>query len=252
MKIKVYKVTKAFFIFKLFTAFLVALGCIVISGAIMLRQMYTGEYIEIMNTINTPLIVIDAGHGGEDVGAIGVNGVYEKDLNLEISFLLGDMLIKEGYQVFYTRTQDKLLYTEEENIKGMRKIYDLKNRATIVNEKKPFLFISIHMNYFSIEKYSGFEVYYRDGDNESQKLAYDVADEVKLSADKDNKRIPKATDELYLLSNTKCPALLIECGFLSNTDECQKLCEKEYQKQLCFSIVCGIIKYESRNEPIME
>ena len=252
MKIKVYKVTKAFFVFKLMTAFLIAFSCIMMSGAIMLGQMYTGEYIEVMNSINAPLIVIDAGHGGEDVGAVGVNGVYEKDLNLEISFLLGDMLMNEGYQVFYTRTQDKLLYAEDENIKGMRKIYDLKNRATIVNEKKPFLFISIHMNYFTIEKYAGFEVYYRDGDIESQKLAYDVADEVKLSADTDNKRTPKATDELYLLSNTTCPALLLECGFLSNTAECQKLCEKEYQKQLCFSIVCGIIKYESRNEPNTE
>ena len=252
MKIKLFRLGKAFAVFDLITAFMIALGCILMSGSIMMTQVNTGEYIEIMNSPSLPLIVIDAGHGGEDVGAIGVNGVYEKDLNLEISFLLGEMLSNEGYQVFYTRTQDKLLYTEEQNIKGMRKIYDLKHRASVVNEKAPYIFISIHMNYFSIEKYSGFEVYYRKGDIESQKLAYDVADEVKLSADTDNKRTPKATDELYLLSNTTCPALLLECGFLSNVAECQKLCEKEYQKQLCFSIVCGIIKYESRKEPILE
>ena len=108
--------------------------------------------------------------------------------------------------------------------------------------------ISIHMNFFSIEKYSGFEAYFRKGDIDSQKLAYAITDEVKLASDTENNRTPKGTEDLYLLKNTTCPAVLLECGFLSNNVECQKLCEKEFQKQLCFSIVCGIIKYESSKE----
>ena len=91
-------------------------------------------------------IVLDAGHGGEDCGAIGVNGVYEKDLNLAIAIKLGDYLKTAGFKVIYTRTEDKLLYTEDENIKGFRKIHDLKNRVNIANRYENALFVSIHMN----------------------------------------------------------------------------------------------------------
>ena len=76
-------------------------------------------------------VIIDAGHGGEDCGAIGINGAYEKDLNLDITFTLGKYLSAAGYEVIYTRTEDRLLYTEQENIKGFRKVYDLKNRLKI-------------------------------------------------------------------------------------------------------------------------
>ncbi len=248
MKIRVFSLKKLNFILNFFTTFVFALMCVFLSFSIMHWTDRFGAYVETMSVSTSPVIVIDAGHGGEDVGAIGTNGVYEKDLNFEIAFLLGEILTEEGFTVFYTRTQDKLLYGEDENIKGMRKIYDLKNRAEIVNEKNPYMLISIHMNYFSIEKYSGFEVYYRTGDTDSQRLAYDVSSEVKLFSELENIRTPKATEELYILKNTSCPALLIECGFLSNKVECEKLCEKEYQKQLCFSIVCGIIKYESRKD----
>ena len=226
----------------------VSVLCVLISFSIMLESYASFEILLTNGEGQLPLIVIDAGHGGEDVGAIGKNGVYEKDLNLEIAFTLGQMLMDEGYCVFYTRTEDKMLYTEDENIKGMRKIYDLKNRALIANEKNPYIFVSIHMNYFTEEKYSGFEVYYRAGDEKSKALAYDISEEVRLGALPENKRIPKATDEMYLLKNTSCTAILLECGFLSNEEECEKLCQKEYQKQLSFSIVCGMIRYESRND----
>ena len=222
--------------------------CVLLSFSVMLESYAAYDFLPTGTEGQMPLIVIDAGHGGEDVGAVGYNGVYEKDLNLELALTVGQMLMDEGYCVFYTRTEDKMLYSDEQNIKGMRKIYDLKNRVSIVNEKKPYIFISIHMNYFIEEKYSGFEVYYRVGDEDSRALAYDVAEEVKLGALPENKRIPKATDEMYLLKNTSCIAILLECGFLSNAEECEKLCQKEYQKQLSFSIVCGMIRYESRND----
>ena len=204
------------------------------------------EYTQAVADATSPIVVIDAGHGGEDVGAVGVSGVFEKDLNLSYSITLGEMLASEGYTVFYTRTEDRLLYTEEENIKGMRKIYDLKNRAIFTNEKSPFFLISIHMNYFSVEKYHGFEVYYASDSAPSKRLAYDISDEVKQSIADAGDRTPKASDDLYLLSNVTCPAVLLECGFLSNIVECNRLCEKEYEKQLCFAIVCGMIKYENR------
>ena len=226
-------------------AFVGCLLALLLAFSITLNMLSGGEYTEVMAEVPSLSVVIDAGHGGEDVGTVGVNGVYEKDLNLSYAFTLGEMLANEGYTVFYTRTEDRLLYTEEENIKGMRKIYDLKNRAKFTNEKSPFLLISIHMNYYSVEKYSGFEIFYNKNNESSRRLAYDISDEVKGSIAEAGERVPKAADDLYILSNVTCPAVLLECGFLSNTAECQRLCEKEYEKQLCFAIVCGMIKYEN-------
>ena len=185
-------------------------------------------------------IIIDAGHGGEDSGAVGVNGVLEKDLNLSISFILGELFANQGYTVIFTRTEDKLLYTPEQNIKGMRKVYDLKNRCIVANENPDAILVSIHMNSFPDEKYSGLQVYYSKSDG-----SYALADSIQRSVANDiqptNNRKIKNGDDLYILKNTSNIGVLIECGFLTNIEECKKLSEKEYQKQLSFSIFCGII-----------
>ena len=188
-------------------------------------------------------VIIDAGHGGEDCGAIGANGVYEKDLNLEVALLLGSMLSQRGYAVVYTRTTDRLLYTEEENIKGIRKISDLKNRCKIGAENPYAIFVSIHMNTYSSPQYSGLQVYYGIKNESSYALGTSIQTAVKAELQENNKRCVKSGNNLYLLENLDNVAVLIECGFISNEAECEKLCEKEYQKQLCFTILCGIIDY---------
>ena len=192
------------------------------------------------------VIIIDAGHGGEDPGAIGVNGVYEKDLNLQISMLLGEMLTEKGYTVLYTRTEDKMLYTPEENIKGMRKISDLKNRCIIANSYDDAIMISIHMNTYGSSRYSGLQVYHKTNDSKSYDLANAVQSSVHDMLQPSNKRTIKEGKDLFILENCKHTAVLIECGFLSNKAESEKLSEKEYQKQLSFSILCGIINYIDR------
>jgi N-acetylmuramoyl-L-alanine amidase len=193
-------------------------------------------------------VIIDAGHGGEDCGAIGNDNTYEKDLNLQISLKLGEYLKNAGYEVIYTRTDDRLLYTEEQNIKGMKKIYDLKNRVDIANSYENSLMISIHMNSFGQENCSGLQVYH-SGSEKSKKLASMIQDVVVKDLQKTNKRTVKAGSDLYILKNTIGTAVLIECGFISNSEECKKLSEKEYQKELCFAIVCGIIEYTRLNNP---
>ncbi len=186
------------------------------------------------------ILILDAGHGGEDCGAIGANGIYEKDLNFEITMELGRQLEDLGYKVVYTRRGDKLLYTEDENIKGLRKIYDLKNRVKIAESYEDAIFISLHMNAFSDARYSGLQVFY--GKNEkSEALARSIQSHVKETLQPQNKRNIRDGAGMYLMENLDCPAVLIECGFLTNAEECEKLCEKEYQKQLCFAILCGII-----------
>ncbi len=204
----------------------------------------SNEYVEAMiEKSEEKIIIIDAGHGGEDCGAIGVTGVLEKDLNLAIANELGELFRKAGYAVVYTRTQDKLLYEEHENIKGIRKISDLKNRCKIAAEYPNALFVSIHMNSFSNAKYSGLQVYYSPESDESRSLASSVQESVKNSLQTENERKIKKGEGMYVLENVDNSAILIECGFLTNPSECKKLSEKEYQKSLSFSIFCGIIEY---------
>ena len=189
------------------------------------------------------IIIIDAGHGGEDPGAVGVDGSLEKDINLEIALQIGKMLEAEDFIVVYTRTDDRLLYTEEENIKGIRKISDLKNRCKVAERYPESMFISIHMNSFGSEKYSGLQVYYSENNEQSRVLADSIQNNVREDLQTNNNRVIKAGKDMYILENIQNNAVLIECGFLTNKEECKKLSEKEYQKQLSFSIVCGIIEY---------
>lgn len=189
------------------------------------------------------IVIIDAGHGGEDPGAVGTSGVYEKDLNLQIAFAVGELLEKEGYTVVYTRTDDRLLYLPEEDIKGIRKISDLKNRCKVADNYPNAVFVSIHMNSFGASKYSGLQVYYSQNDDTSYSLASKIQESVKSTLQPNNNRVVKKGDGIYLLENIENPSVLIECGFLTNEAECQKLSEKEYQKELSFAIVCGIIEY---------
>ncbi len=199
---------------------------------------------QILNERNT--VIIDAGHGGEDPGAIGVNGEYEKDINLELAMVLGAALSEEGFAVIYTRTEDKMLYSPEENIKGMRKLSDLKNRCNIAAEYPEAIFISIHLNSYSQSKYSGFQAYYSEINEDARVLASEIQSSVKERVQSNNKRVIKSGSGLYLLDNVSNPAVLLECGFLTNAEECEKLSKKEYQKELSLAIVCGIIEYRNK------
>ena len=210
-------------------------------------RVYVGASVEEPEEVLSQVIIIDAGHGGEDPGAVGVSGVYEKDLNLQIALTLADILEEKGYTVILTRSTDKMLYSEDENIKGMRKLSDLKNRCKITEEYPDALLVSIHMNSFGQSKYSGLQVYYTDGSEDSRRLAGNIQSAVKRDIQGDNNRVIKSGKNMYLLEKAKCNAVLIECGFLTNATECEKLSEKEYQKQLSFSIACGIIEYVNKN-----
>lgn len=191
-------------------------------------------------------VILDAGHGGEDPGASTSFGAYEKDINMEITLIIGEMLKEKGYNVVYTRTEDKLLYTEEENVKGLRKINDLKNRCKVAEGYDDPIFISIHQNSFAKERYSGLQVYYSVGNEESYSLASAVQNRVISDVQPNNNRRVKEGKNIYLMEKLRCTSVLIECGFLTNPEESRLLCEKEYQKILSFSIVCGIIEYIER------
>jgi len=237
MKEKKYRLFAPLLSFVFFSVFLLIATPILLSCV---------ENVSSANEETERIFILDAGHGGEDCGAIGRNGVYEKDLNFAMAMELGSQLEDMGYTVVYTRREDKLLYTEEENIKGLRKIYDLKNRVKIAAKYPSAVFISLHMNSFSDPQYDGLQVFYSKNNPESYTLAVSIQAQVKEKIQPNNKRAIREGNGLYLMENLFCPAILIECGFLSNPEECEKLCEKEYQKQLCFSILCGIIGADAK------
>lgn len=212
-------------------------------GLLFTVDAYLYPAVDADNEPDERVIILDAGHGGEDSGAVGVNGVLEKDLNLMIAEALKAELEAKGFTVVMTRSEDKMLYSEDENIKGMRKLSDLKNRVKVAEQYPNSLFISLHMNSFGAAQYSGLQVYYAEDDNGSAALANAIQASVKNTLQPQNNRVTKCGKDLYLLEKSPVTSVLVECGFLSNEEECKKLSEKEYQKELSFAIVCGIINY---------
>ena len=188
-------------------------------------------------------VVLDAGHGGEDGGAVGHDGTLEKDLNLILCYQIRDILNSQGINVVMTREEDRLLYKDSENIKGRRKQYDLRNRVNIAKECDDALFVSIHMNKFPEEKYSGLQVYYSRNNKDSKNIAQSIQSATARYLQSDNSRqIKESTGNIYLLDMLECPAVLIECGFLSNPNECAQLNSEEYRKKLALIISISLIE----------
>ncbi len=196
----------------------------------------------ISSTSEKPVVIIDAGHGGEDGGASSADGVKEKDLNLDVALTLGKMLEANGISVIQTRTEDIMLYSEYK--KGSLKMQDLKNRLEISKENDNSIFVSIHMNKFSEEKYSGLQVFYSKNSEQSTALANTIQKNVKEYLQPENDRETKpAGSNIYLLDRIDTPAVLIECGFLSNPVECPNLSDQGYRKELAAVIYSSIIEF---------
>jgi N-acetylmuramoyl-L-alanine amidase len=195
-----------------------------------------------------PTIIIDAGHGGEDGGAVGADGTKEKNLNLDVARLLEALLRLNGASVVMTRTEDTLLYdyfNDLSDYTGHKKIYDLKNRLKITEREENPVYVGIHMNKFSDPQYKGLQVYYSPNDKRSELLAGRIQTEISTSLQKENKRVIKAADSgIYLLDALKTPAVLIECGFLSNKEECARLNDESYQRKLSVALFYAISTFE--------
>ena len=188
----------------------------------------------------SPVIIIDAGHGGEDGGATGTNGVLEKDLNLAVSGMLADLLRGAGYTVVQTRTEDRLLY-DEGTKKGHKKQGDLENRVKYTEQYPNSILISIHMNTFPLDTCEGVQVWYSQNDERSAMLAKQIQDGIKEHLQSSNNRkIKAATSSIYLLRHAKTPAVLVECGFLSTPSECARLCDTSYQQKLALTLFDAI------------
>lgn len=196
-------------------------------------------------------VVIDAGHGGEDGGTSGDSGVREKDINLAVAAIVNDILSASGVGCVMTRTDDKLLYDAYGDLNdytGKKKVYDLKNRLRMAGEHEDAVLVSIHMNAFSGKQYSGLQVYYSPNDSRSATLAGLVQGTVRRYIQPENDRETKrAGSSIYLLNRIKTPGVLIECGFLSNAEECKNLADPEYQQKLALAISSAIMEFLAAN-----
>lgn len=180
------------------------------------------------------IIVIDPGHGGADGGAVGKNGTVEKELNLQVALRLEKLLKKTGARVILTRDGDySLAETKRE---------DMRMRKSAKEESGADIFVSIHMNKFSQEKYSGAQVF-SSADDESRRLAECIQSSLKNILDPSNNRTAKVGEGIFLLGESGVPSVIAECGFLSNEAEEALLKQPEYQEKIAWAICRGITDY---------
>lgn len=186
------------------------------------------------------VVIIDAGHGGNDPGKIGVHNELEKDINLQIAYKLRNRLTEMGYGVVMTRTEDEGLYS---SFASNKKMSDMRKRVELVNSTEAICMISIHQNAFTSSNERGAQVFYHSASDMSERLAKNIQDDFKMYHDSDNTRKEKEGSSYYILKKTLKPAVIVECGFLSNPEESKNLTEPTYQMSIVNSICIGITKW---------
>lgn len=187
-------------------------------------------------------IVIDPGHGGNDPGKIGINDALEKGVNLAISLKLKEILEQNDCKVIMTRDQDRGLYQEGDSNKKMA---DLHARCQIINDSDADAVISIHQNSFTAESSKGAQVFYRTTSGEGKALAEILQEQLVSGLDPDNNRVAKANSDYYMLKNTQAPMVIVECGFLSNSQEAELLTQEAYQRRVAWTVAIGTLQYVS-------
>lgn len=241
--------SNTFFIkYSIITLIICALVCVII----IFSSNMTGasEQSSYASEEGSPVtVIIDAGHGGEDGGTQSRDGLLEKDLNLDIAERLSLIFSQNGVNVIMTRSDDRLLYDKNGDYKGRKKALDAQARLNIASEDPNAIFISIHQNYFSSSQYRGLQVWYSGNDNRSMELAQYIQSGVKNTLQPNNNRqIKLAGSNIYLLEHIKNPAVLIECGFLSNPEEAKRLSDPTYRQNLSEVIYRSVTEYIKTSE----
>jgi len=216
---------------------------LVLVASMLLSAAYLGTAKE-EPLLTEKVLVVDAGHGGMDGGAVGVTGVLEKNINLSVALKLKAAAEKDGWKVVMTRSSDMSLHDTESSKVRSQKRSDLQKRKEILNKNKNAIFVSIHQNKFEQAKYKGAQVFYADNE-EAQKLGESIQNSLISGLDDGNTRVAKKiTDEVYLLKGVKTPAVIVECGFLSNPEEEQLLTQNTYQTKVADAIFNGVCNYK--------
>jgi len=193
--------------------------------------------------VNEKTIIIDAGHGSPDEGASTKDNVTEAEINLKIALKLQKLLEEAGSKVILTRSDEKGIYDVNAKTIREKKVSDLKNRVKIGNESGADVLVSIHLNKIPQEQYWGWQTFFKEGNENSKKLAENIQEGLNSSIQKENKRVPLKINNIYLMDHVEIPTSIVECGFLSNEEEKNLLQTNEYQDKLAWGIYVGIMNY---------
>ena len=202
---------------------------------------------EIVPTVSLPVsgktIVIDAGHGKPDEGAQSSSGTTEAETNLKIALKLQNLLEQSGTTVILTRSDENAIYDIDAKTLKQKNISDIHNRVKIGNESSADLFVSIHLNKIPQQQYDGWQTFYKQGSEKGKRLAESIQNNLNEAIQKENNRIAKTIENIYIIKHVEIPITIVECGFLSNPTEERKLLEDDYQNRLAWGIYNGIIDY---------
>ena len=183
------------------------------------------------------------GHGKPDEGAQSSRGTTEAETNLKIALKLQNLLEQSGASVILTRSDENAIYDIDAKTLKQKKISDIHNRVKIGNESSADIFVSIHLNKIPQQQYDGWQTFYNAKSAEGQKLAVSIQNNLNEAIQKENNRVAKTIDNIYIIKHVEIPTTIVECGFLSNPKEEQKLLNDEYQNRLSWGIYNGIIDY---------
>lgn len=202
---------------------------------------------EAVPTVSLPVsgktIVIDAGHGKPDEGAESSTGTTEAETNLKIALKIQNLLEQSGSSVVLTRSDENAIYDIDAKTLRQKKISDIHNRVKIGNESSADIFVSIHLNKIPQQQYDGWQTFYKAGSENGQKLAVSIQNNLNKAILKENNRVAKTIDNIYIIKHVEIPIAIVECGFLSNPEEEKLLLQDEYQNKLAWGIYNGIIDY---------
>ena len=198
-------------------------------------------------TVSLPVsgktIVIDAGHGKPDEGAQSNNGTTEAETNLKIALKLQNLLEQSGSSVILTRSDENAIYDLDTKTLKQKKISDIHNRVKIGNESSADIFVSIHLNKIPQQQYDGWQTFYNAQSEDGQRLAVSIQNNLNEAIQRENNRVAKSIDNIYIVKHVEIPMTIVECGFLSNPEEEKLLLDDEYQNRLAWGIYNGIIDY---------
>lgn len=229
----------------LFLLIVIVIAVILVSGG---KSIYKSKSV-MGNYDEKPTVIIDPGHGGFDGGAIGINNIVEKDINLSISLKLSDILKANGFEVIMTRDKDISLEDEGLNTIRKRKKSDMNKRLDIIQSNPNAIFVCVHQNKFEQESSKDTQVFYSTNNPDSEVLASKIQDNfIKILQPNNKRAIKPSGKELYLLYKSKIPAVLVECGFLSNYEDAFKLLNTDYQDKVAFVIYTSISEFITENK----
>lgn len=224
--------------------FFTSLGCILFVIFLIKACYLIDKQTDAKRHEKPPKVILDAGHGGEDGGAVSKSGIVEKDVNLAIVMTLKEMFNISGFEVIMIREKDISINDETADTIREKKVSDLHNRLRIANSVEDGILLSVHQNNFTDSKYWGAQVFFSNNNPMSKELSEYIRQSFSgLLQPQNTREIKPAGRNIYILWNAKIPAVIVECGFLSNSAESEKLNNEDYQKQIAFTIYCGFMNY---------